>query len=81
MKAFRMQKIQTLLFAIMVTLVLSAGTLSARQLRSESNGFACGTTCRANGPGHFQGCSTGCFCNLLPDGTGFCSRSSQTQGK
>lgn len=73
--------IKKLVLAAMLTAVLSAGTLSARQLRNDARGFACGTTCRANGPGHFQGCSTGCFCNLLPDGTGFCSGNPQTPKK
>jgi hypothetical protein len=69
--------IKSTLLAAIVTAVLCAGTVSARQLRSDAKGFACGTTCGPNGPGHFQGCSTGCFCNLLPDGTGFCSRTFQ----
>jgi len=70
--------IKSTLLAAMVTAVLCVGTLSARQLRGDAEGFACGTTCSADGPGHFHGCSTGCFCNLFPDGTGFCSRSSQS---
>jgi len=69
--------IKNTFLATIVTTVLFAGTLSARQLRGNAEGFACGTTCSADGPGHFHGCSTGCFCNLFPDGTGFCSRSSQ----
>lgn len=64
------KKIQTLLFAIMVTLVLGAGTLSARQLRSEANGFACGGAC---GIGH-PACKSGCICAFpLESTTGFCS--------
>jgi hypothetical protein len=63
------KKIQTLLFAIMVTLVLSAGTLSARQLRSGPQGFACGGGCDATHP-----CKTGCICAFpLESTTGFCS--------
>jgi hypothetical protein len=72
-----MKKVQTLSFAIMVTLALSAGTLSARQLRSAPNGFACGTTCSVDGAGHFHGCSDRCFCNLVSNGTGFCSGNPQ----
>jgi hypothetical protein len=53
--------IKSTLLAAMVTAVLCAGTLSARQLRGDAKGFACGTTCSADGPGHFHGCSTGCF--------------------
>lgn len=69
--------IHPFLFATLAMAVLFVGTVSAHQLRSDAKGFACGTTCSADGPGHFHGCSTGCFCNLFPDGTGFCSRSSQ----
>ena len=72
-----MKTIQNLLFVIMVTLVLSAGTLSARQLRSEPQSFACGTTCSVDGAGHFHGCSDRCFCNLVSNGTGFCSGNPQ----
>jgi hypothetical protein len=64
-----MKKIQTLLFVSMVALALSAGTLSARQLRSEPNGFACGGSCGADHP-----CKTGCICAFpLESTTGFCS--------
>ena len=69
--------IKSTLLAAIVTAVLCAGTVSAHQLRSDAKGFACGTTCSVDGPGHFHGCSTGCFCNFFQDGTGFCSRSSQ----
>jgi hypothetical protein len=73
--------IKSTLFAAMVTAVLCAGTLSARQLRNDAKGFACGTTCKANGPGHSQGCSTNCFCILGSDGTGFCSGNPQLSQK
>jgi hypothetical protein len=82
------KKIQTLLFAIMVTLVLGAGTLSARQLRSQPKGIACGGfVCGVFSPGGpFEGCPFGCLCVLPDDGstTGFCSKSfqsSKTPGK
>lgn len=82
------KKIQTLLFAIMVTLVLGAGTLSARQLRSQPKGIACcGFVCGVFSPGGpFEGCPFGCLCVLPDDGstTGFCSKSfqsSKTPGK
>lgn len=67
--------IKSTLLAAMVTAVLCAGTLSARQLRSDAKGFACGTTCGPISPGHFEGCPTGCVCVLPPDEgtTGFCS--------
>jgi hypothetical protein len=69
------QTIKNILLAAMMTAVLGAGTLSARQLRSGAKGYACGTTCGPISPGHFEGCPTGCFCVLPPDGgtTGFCS--------
>lgn len=81
------QKIKTLLLAIMVTLVLSAGTLSARQLRSQPKGIACGGfVCGFVSPGHFEGCPFGCLCVLSDNGStiGACSNSfpsSKTPGK
>jgi len=72
-----MKKIQNLLLGIMVTLAISAGTLSARQLRNEPNGFACGTTCSVDSAGHVKGCSDRCFCILGSNGTGFCSGNPQ----
>jgi hypothetical protein len=61
--------IKNLLLATMLTAVLSAGTVSARQLRSEANGFACGGSCGAGHP-----CKTGCICAFpLESTTGFCS--------
>ena len=62
--------IKTVLFSSLVVAVLSAGTLSARQLRSQPNGFACGGSC---GVGH-PPCKTGCICAFpLESTTGFCS--------
>lgn len=72
---------KNLLLAAMLTAVLGAGTLSARQMRSQPQGFACGTTCSINGPGHNHGCSTNCFCILGSDGTGFCSGNPQLSQK
>jgi hypothetical protein len=65
-----MKKIQTLLFVSMVALALSAGTLSARQLRIDATGFAtCGGGCSATKP-----CKTGCICVVLMEtGNTFCS--------
>ena len=65
-----MQKIKTILLAAMVTAVLCAGTLSARQLRTNTNGFAtCGGGCSSTHP-----CKTGCLCiTLMETGNTFCS--------
>ena len=61
---------KTMLFSTLVVAVLSAGTLSARQLRSEPSGFACGGSC---GVGH-PPCKTGCICAFpLESNVGFCS--------
>jgi len=61
--------VKTMLFSILVMAVLSAGTLSARQLRSETKSFACGGGCDASHP-----CKTGCICAFpLESTTGFCS--------
>jgi hypothetical protein len=58
----------TLLVAV-VTAVLCAGTVSARQLRSDAKGFACGGGCDSTHP-----CKTGCICAFpLESTTGFCS--------
>jgi hypothetical protein len=58
----------TLLVAI-VTAVLCAGTVSARQLRSDAKGFGCGGGCDSTHP-----CKTGCICAFpLESTTGFCS--------
>ena len=56
-------------FAFMVTAVLCAGTLSARQLRTEPEHFACGGSCGVNNP-----CAKGCLCIFpMESGTPFCS--------
>lgn len=79
--------IKNFLLAAMLTAVLSAGTLSARQLRSQPKGIACGGfVCGFVSPGHFEGCPFGCICVLPDDGTsiGACSKpfpSSRTPGK
>jgi|SwirhisoilCB2_FD_contig_41_10405947_length_312_multi_5_in_0_out_0_1 hypothetical protein len=70
MKAFRMKKIQALLFAIMVTLVLSAGTLSARQLSLNFQTNTCSGTCSFTQP-----CPTSaCVCSFTTPLTGFCTK-------
>ncbi len=62
--------VRTMFFSTLVMAVLSAGTLSARQLRSEANGFACGGSCGVGQPP----CKTGCICAFpLESTTGFCS--------
>ena len=65
-----MRKIaRAMFFSTLVMAVLGAGTLSARQLRSEPKGFACGGSCSANKP-----CKSGCICAFpLESTTGFCS--------
>ncbi len=62
--------IRNTLLATMMTAVLCAGTVSARQLRNGSQGFsACRGSCGANLP-----CATGCVCAFpLESTTGFCS--------
>ena len=61
--------IKNLLLAAIVTAVAGAGTLSARQLRSDAKGFTCGGSCGANKP-----CKSGCICAFpLESTTGFCS--------
>ena len=58
------------LFALLVTAVLGAGTVSAVQLRSSTTGFA---TCRGSCTSGAQ-CATGCICAFpLESTTGFCS--------
>jgi len=71
MKTFRMKKIQTLLFAIMVTLVLSAGTLSARQLSLNFQTNTCGGTCSMTQP--CISSTTKCVCSFTTPLTGFCT--------
>jgi len=55
--------------AMIVTAVLCAGTVSARQLRSGSNFTVCGGSCGFNNP-----CAKGCLC-IFPMETGspFCA--------
>jgi hypothetical protein len=61
--------IKNTFLAAIVTAVLCAGTLSARQLRSDAKSFACGGGCSASKP-----CKTGCICAFpLESTTGFCS--------
>jgi len=79
---------KNLLLAAMLTAVLGAGTLSARQLRSQPKGIACGGfVCGVFSPGGpFEGCPFSCVCVLPDDGstTGVCSKlfqSSKTPGK
>jgi hypothetical protein len=56
--------------ATIVMAVLCAGTVSARQLRTDAKGFtACRGACSATQP-----CSSGCICAFpLESTTGFCS--------
>jgi hypothetical protein len=64
MKAFR-----KIFPALMLTAVLCAGTVSARQLRNQPTGFACSGSCDSTHP-----CKTGCICAFpLESTTGFCS--------
>jgi hypothetical protein len=61
--------IKKILLAAMMAAVLCAGTVSARQLRSDAKGFACGGGCDSTHP-----CKTGCICAFpLESTTGFCS--------
>jgi hypothetical protein len=62
--------IKSTLLAATVTAVLCAGTVSARQLRTDSKGFAaCKGSCSS-----VQPCATGCICAFpLESTTGFCS--------
>jgi len=63
-------KMKTIFFTAIVSAVLCAGTVSARQLRSGAKGFTtCGGSCGANNP-----CKSGCICAFpLESTTGFCS--------
>ena len=64
-----MKKINSMFFTALVIGVLCAGTLSARQLRSDAKSFSCGGSCGASKP-----CKTGCICAFpLESTTGFCS--------
>jgi hypothetical protein len=62
--------IKSTFLAAIVTAVLCAGTVSARQLRTDSKGFAaCKGSCSS-----VQPCATGCICAFpLEATTGFCS--------
>jgi hypothetical protein len=64
------KKIKSTFFAALVMGVLCAGTVSARQLRSDAKGFAtCGGSCGVNKP-----CAKGCLCIFpMESGTPFCS--------
>ena len=66
-----MKKIKSMFFTALVIGVLCAGTVSARQLRSDAKGSAtCGGSCGVNKP-----CRTGCLSHI-PHGngqSGFCS--------
>ncbi|HEV3040697.1 MAG TPA: hypothetical protein VHA33_23230 [Candidatus Angelobacter sp.] len=58
------------LFATIVAAVLCAGTVSARQLRSEANGVTCGGRCSATAD-----CASGCVCSFTtPFTPGFCTK-------
>lgn len=61
---------QNILLAICVTAALSAGTVSARQLRSGAKGVTtCGGSCGINKP-----CAKGCLCIFpMESGSPFCS--------
>lgn len=48
---------KTTLFATIVASVLFAGTVSARQLRSEASQVTCGGSCNTNAD-----CAKGCVC-------------------
>lgn len=64
------KSIKTTLLATIITAVLCAGTVSARQLRSQAKGFAaCHGTCSSSNP-----CPNGCVCAFaLEATTGTCS--------
>lgn len=68
--------IKNTFLAVIVTAVLCVGTVSARQLRNDAKGFACGTTCSIK-----KGCATNCFCILGSNGTGVCSGNPQLSQK
>jgi len=62
--------IKNIVFTAMAAAVLCAGTVSARQLRTDATGFAtCGGGCSSTKP-----CKTGCICVVLMEtGNTFCS--------
>jgi hypothetical protein len=57
----------TFLAAIVIA-VLFAGTVSARQLRTDAKSFACGGSCSSTHP-----CATGCVCSFTTPFTAFCT--------
>ncbi len=62
--------IKSTFLAMIVTAVLCAGTVSARQLRTDAKGFA---ACRGSCTSSTQ-CASGCICAFaLEATTGFCS--------
>lgn len=64
------QKMRNMLLAAMVTAVLLAGTVSARQLRDNGKGLAtCGGSCGFNNP-----CAKGCLCIFpMESNNAFCA--------
>jgi hypothetical protein len=62
------KRMRTIFFTAIVSSVLCAGTVSARQLRSEPRGFACSGTCSATRP-----CPNSCFCSFTTPTTAFCT--------
>lgn len=55
--------------ALLVTAVLCAGTVSARQLRSGAKNFVCGGSCGFNNP-----CPKGCLCIFpMESNNAFCA--------
>jgi len=55
--------------ALVITAVLCAGTVSARQLRTQPTNATCGGGCGVNNP-----CKTGCLCiTPMETGSPFCS--------
>jgi hypothetical protein len=64
-----MKTIKTTLLAAMLTALLCAGTVSARQLRNPAQkATTCGGTCSAT-----HACATGCFCSFTTPFTEFCT--------
>jgi len=62
-------RMKTIFFTAIVSAVLCAGTVSARQLRSRATGFACRGSCTSS-----TQCASGCICAFaLEATTGFCS--------
>jgi len=62
-------RMKTIFFTAIVSAVLCAGTVSARQLQSRATGFACRGSCTSA-----TQCASGCICAFaLEATTGFCS--------